>query len=278
MMKTFIIFIVAILFTGASIAGPPQQNLSELQNVSFITEAFGFSGTVLNPAGLARRPNDDGAFLNYNLAKNGKRNETNFNFSMGNLSFGMQEFLLDDKDTTPLLKYYRVGMAIGGRVFSIGTSNKLIELEYPHHASRVFSVDAGFVFQPVDWFTLAGFGRDLDEPEIEDIQFSREYVSGISVNLFDQRVRLLGQALWNDRIRYLENAKFKVGLSFSPIENSNIVIGAMQNPDADEEFFSMLQFPIWGGIRLTAAARFNEKGIVQKYYSAVYIPLRTISF
>lgn len=268
-----LLFIAVQAFAQASLHG-----IAEIQKVSFITEAFGFSGTVLNPAGLARRTNDDGAFLNYNINKKGTRNETNFNFSMGNLSFGLQEFNLDELDTSPLLKYYRIGMAIGGKYFSFGTSHKLIELEYPHHTTRTLGVDAGFVFQPVEWFTLAGFGRDLDEPELEDIQFSREYASGVSFNLFNRRVRFLGQAMWDDRVRYLENANYKYGIAFSPIENSSIIIGSAQNSKAREEYFAMLQVPIWQGISLTLASRFDERGIVQKYYSAIYIPLRTVSF
>jgi len=271
-MKLYQITAAFLLFAVQAFSQP--KGSAEIQKVTFATEAFGFNSTVLNPAGLARRSNDDGAFLNYNTTKDGKKNETYFNFSMGNLAFGYQEFM-PEGEINPLLKYYRLGLAIGGKVFAFGTSNKLIELEFPHHATHVFSMDAGFIFQPVSWFTFAGSGRDLDEPQLEDIQFTREYNSGFSFNLFHSQLRFLGQASWDDSVQYIENAKYKIGMAFSPIENSNIIIGGIQYPHAKKEFFAMLQIPIWQGINVTLSSRFNEKGVVQKYYAGIYIPLKT---
>lgn len=253
-------------------------SMSELQNISFITEAYGYTGTVLNPAGLARAGNDDGAFYNYITDKTGDRTESNFNFSMGNLAFGFQEFPLGSDLKSPSLNYYRMGIAIGGRVLSIGTSNKLIELQWPHHVTRAYSLDAGFIFQPMPWITLAGFGRDLDEPQLENIQFLREYQAGLSLNLVDQRVRIIGQAMWNDEVDYIEDARYKVGLGLTPIENSNLIMGAIHDPTGAEEFFAMAQVPIWQGIKLSLSGRFNDRGVVQRYFAAVYVPLKTVTF
>ena len=185
--------LLLIFFLGLSFAHAQslKRPASEVQTLLFITEAFGSSATMINPAGLARNPYDDGLYANYNFSQAQKSEEYNYGFSLGNLGFGYQNFLLNDSGTRPALTYYRLGMALGGKVLSLGTSSKIIALDMEGFSERVFSIDAGFIFQPVKFITLAGFGRDLDEPTIGEFTFKREYTAGLSINLPDNMVRLL---------------------------------------------------------------------------------------
>jgi len=254
--------------------------MSEMQTLMFITEAYGTSATIINPAGLARRQADDGVYANYNFAQDNKVNNTNFSFSMGNIGFGYQNFLFDENTNSSELRVYRIGLAIGGKVFSFGSSNKVIETQTSGAMERVFSLDAGFIFQPIGWLTLAGYGRDLDEPLIGGFQYKREYTAGISINMPQNVVRLLFEGNWNDSIIYFADADFKAAVAISPISEHefDIVIGGIRNLHDDEQYFAMLRLPLWGGIQATGAVRVNQDWKTQSYFTALHFPIQTITF
>jgi hypothetical protein len=277
-MKKILVLLALSAFLSEAGAQKVSVHTSEFQNLMFVTEAFGTSANLINPAGLARNKNDDGVLVNYNFNDHGVRDELNFNMSMGDLSLGMQEFDLKSRSDSSLMRLYRLGIAIGGSVLSFGTSNKFIELEDGSKRTRVFSLDAGFVLQPLPFITFAGLARDLDEPEIGGIQFHREYTAGVSFNLLQRHLRFLGQTGWNENTRYIEKARYKVGLAISPKEDFDIILGGIQDPHEKEQFFAMLQVPIWGGIRLRAAARADDEGRMKKYLSSLTVPLQTVSF
>lgn len=277
-MKILSSMYVLLLLVKAALCQIQTIPATELQEIMFTSEVNGVVSTLINPAGLSRLSNDDGAFLNYSFNKTGNKDELNFLLSMGNLAFGVQEHSLDLDNNSPTVYIYQLSISVGGRIFSIGTSNKLVELRWPHHARNAFSVDAGFVFNPVSWFGFGAFARNLDERTIENYRFPREYIAGFGIRLHENRVKLLAQSTWNDHTVHLENASYKAGLVVSPMEDLDFYVGAVQHPTEREQFFIMFQIPIWGGIRLLSSARMDEHSHFQRYTASILIPLRTVTF
>lgn len=277
-MKYFALVMISILSFCLASAQSSKLPQSEIQTLMFITEAYGTSATILNPAGLARKSYDDGLYANFNFLNNQKTGEASFAFSMGNLGFGYQKFILDNVEFDPSFTYYRLGLAIGGKILAFGTSNKIIALDMKGFSERVFSVDAGFIFEPVHWITLAGFGRDLDEPTIGKFHFKREYTAGVSLNLPEKYVRFLIEGTWDDSIIHIEDADFKIAIAFSPVQNMDFIVGGIRNLVYDDNYFALARFPIWGGVQLALAARFDQNWSLNRYFTSLHFPLQTVTF
>ncbi|HDP97870.1 MAG TPA: hypothetical protein ENN22_01640 [bacterium] len=258
--------------------------VSELQRLSFNTEVHGMTAMIGNAAGLSLFPNDDGAFFNYNFLKPGEQDEINFALTMNNLAFAVQQFSLDNHTDHDFMRAYKLGLSVGGKVLSIGTANKIIEVQSSDRTKQVFSVDVGLIFQPASFLSLAAHARDLNEPVIENYQFQREYSAGFGIKLFSQRFKILAEAAWNDDIQYFEQARVKTGLSIMPIQNVELLVGGILKQGIvdilfqNEEFFAILQFPFFGGIRFLTTTRIDGHWHFLRYSASLLIPLKTIAF
>jgi len=279
-MIRYLIPLSIFIYTAFSLAQNNPLTASEMQRLLFITEASGTSATIVNPAGLARRPADDGLYANYSFDLDNDIKDANFCFSIGNIGLGYQNFMLNPDLENIELHYYRIGLAMGGRIFSFGTSNKLIDIQGNGVQERVFSVDAGFIFEPIKWITLAGYGRNLDEPFIKGIQYRREYTAGISLNTPENILRILFEGKWNESTLYFEDADFKAGFAISPLigRELDIIIGGIRNLTYDEQYFAMIRVPIWGCIQAAAAIRVNQNWETQRFFTALLFPLQTVTF
>lgn len=280
---------IICLIVFASLASPVSGQIknipiSELQHLSFGTEVHGMTAMMRNVAALSVRPDDDGAFFNYNFLKPGEQGEINFSLTMKNLAFAVQQFSMDDHTGYDFMRTYRLGIAVGGKVLSIGTSNKVVEFQSSDRAERVFSLDAGLIFQPVTFFSIAAYARDLNEPIIENYQLRREYSAGIGLKLLDQRFKILTEAVWDDDTRDFARARLKTGLSISPIYNIEFLIGGVLKHGLldllfeNEEFFAIVQIPFFGGIHFLTTARIDGRKQFLRYSTSLLIPLKTIAF
>ncbi len=234
-----------------------------------------------NVAGLSTRPDDDGVFLNYSFLKPEAGSESNFTLSMQNLAFSVQNFSLDDD---ALMRTYSLGIAVGGKVLSIGSSNKIVQFRSSEQTQGVFIVDAGLIFQPVSFLSIAASARNLNEPLFADYQFQKEYSASISLKLLDQRIKILTEAAWYDDIIQLERARFKSGISLVLLPEVELLVGGVLKQEITsifsqkEEFFAMLQIPFFGGIRFLSTVRIDDQKQLLRYSISLLIPLKTLTF
>ncbi|MCA9733784.1 MAG: hypothetical protein H6696_04220 [Deferribacteres bacterium] len=283
-MKKILCFVLFFNWLNQSSGQTKNFPLSELQYLSFSTEVHGMTAMMRNPAGLSIFPNDDGAFFNYNFLKASNPEEINFALTMKNLAFAVQQFPIDDDAALSSIRSYKLGLSVGGKVLSIGTSNKIVELQSSIENKWVFSFDAGVIFQPAPFLSIAAHVRDLNEPVLEDYQFRREFSSGFGLRLLNNRFKILAEAAWDDNTRNFEQSRLKAGLSIMPIQNFEILVGGIiKNGLIDvvaknEEFYAILQIPFWGGIRILATARMDGQKEFLRYSASSLIPLKTIAF
>lgn len=283
-MKKILCFIMFFNWINQSSGQTKNLPLSELQYLSFITDVRGMTAMMRNPAGLSISPDDDGAFFNYNFLKADEPDEINFALTMKNLAFAVQQFPIEDDVALSSMRSYKLGLSVGGKVLSIGTSNKIVELQASDQNKWVFSLDAGILFQPVPFFSIAAHVRDLNEPVLENYQFQREFSSGLGLRLLNNRFKILAEAAWNDDTRHFEQTRLKAGLSIMPIRNVELLVGGIiKNGLVDievqnEEFFAILQIPFVGGIRILTTARMDGQKHFLRYSASSLIPLKTIAF
>jgi len=283
MKKIFILIILANLVNPiwGQIKDIP---VSELQRLSFNTEVHAMTAMIRNAAGLSLLPNDDGAFFNYNFLKPGEQGEINFSLTMNNLAFAVQQFSLENHADHDFIRAYKLGLSVGGKVLSIGTANKIIEVQSSDRTKQAFSVDVGLIFQPVSFLSLAAHARDLNEPVIENYQFRREYSAGFGIRLLNQRFKILAETAWDDNTQHFEQARVKTGLSIMPIQNVELLVGGILKQGIvdilfqNEEFFAILQIPFFGGIRFLTTTRIDGHGHFMRYSASLLIPLQTITF
>ena len=277
MKKALYILILIVVATNifGQVKPVPQ---SELETISFVSEVKGPLSTFINPAGLALFPNDDGVFANYSFIDTTANDERNFMFSMGNLAVGALEYRLEPDDLDWYLRTYRVSISVGGKVISIGTTNKLYHLQWPHHSTREFSIDAGIYFKPMKSLSIAAVAKDLTEPELEDFTFNRQYSVGASLRLLEDQFRILGQVNFNDRTSKIENSTFKAGIIISSPNGFEILLGGINNPTSKNQFFAGLYIPLVAGIQFSATARFDADKEFLRYSGSIVIPLKSVSF
>lgn len=274
-----LIYLVTLLGITTNIMGqskPAPQ--SELETISFVSEVRGPISASINPAGLALYTNDDGVLANYSFIDTTANDERNFLFSMGNLAIGAQEYRLEPEDLDWYLRTYRVSISVGGKVVSIGTTNKLYHLQWPHHSTREFSIDAGIYFRPMKSLGLSAVVKDLTEPEIEDFAFNRQYMVGASLRLLEDNFRVLGQINFNDQTAHIDHSIFKAGIIISSPNGFEILLGGINNPTSKNQFFAGLYIPLVAGIQFSATARFDADKEFLRYSASIRIPLKSVSF
>ena len=278
-MKKLLCFLIAFI-PGVQVAAqeviPPR---SELEIVSFISDAKGPLSALINPAGLAISVGDDGALLNYGFKDSTKSDERNFLFSMGNLAFGAQQFSLKPDWPDSYLRTYRFSLSVGGKTVSIGTTNKLIELQESDQKKYEYSLDVGIIFQPITHFSVSAVAKDLNKPSLDSLlQIQREYTVGVAFRGFDERIRLLGQIYFNDQTISIENAWYKIGMMISSSASVGVLIGWYKTPLQQNQFFVGLNLPLAVGISFSLSGRLDQKGNFEYYTASMLIPLQTVSF
>lgn len=276
-MKAFILISLFCLWcrTLPAQTAPPRH---EVQRFSFVAEAHGLSAGTVNPAGLSTQPDDDGVQLSYDFYNAEERGNIEAAISMGSLGFAFQEFPLSTESAEHDFRIYAISLGIGGKVFSIGTINKLIEPGRPPDARLIFSVDAGFVFQPAEGLALAGVARNLDEPAVPGRDFSRSYTAGFGLFLLERQLKIMAEADWDEQTKFLEAARYRGAIAIAPLPGLEFRAGAFHTSGATEQFFAQLQIPFFGGLGFAGSARINDAGEFLRYSAGVVIPLQTARF
>ncbi len=274
-MKACLFIAISFLLPNAllaQIAVPPQH---ELQRIFFITEVRGLTAATINPAGLSIQPDDDGVLLSYDFIETKERGNIEAAMSMGSLGFAFEEFPVMSNGEEQRFRMYSLSLAVGGKFLSVGTSNKLIDAG---NASLVYSVDAGFILQPVKGVMLAGVGRNLTEPAIPGYDFSRSYTAGFGLFLLERQIKLMAEADWNERTKFLDDARYRGALAISPVAGLEFRAGVFLTTGVTEQFFAQIQIPFAGGLSFTGSARINDAREFLRYSGAIMIPLQTAKF
>lgn len=252
--------------------------VEDLARFGFVAQHNGVASVLLNPAGLSPMANDDGVLLYDRMAERGQQREFAMVISLGNLAFAAQQMALDTGPGDQLLKIYRLNLAVGGRVLAVGTSNKLVQLEHPHHFTRAFSVDAGIHFQPFRFLRFDGLVLNCDQPDLEDYYLARRFVAGFAISLWQSRIVLLQQMTWNEHAKAPEDMGIQAGIALRPVGRFVITIGANRDLNAQEHVLLGLQIPLPAGLRLYAFGRTNQKLELQSLAAVLILPLQAIQF
>ncbi len=251
---------------------------SEITASSFISHELGAFSVLLNPAGLGAFPHDDGVMVYDFVDDEARHRQFAFALSMGSLGFGVQQFRWEDLSEYPFLRIYRANLSVGGRVLSIGTSNKLYHLEYPHHFARTFSIDAGVHFQPFKYLQLAGLALDCNEPELAEYHIGRRYLIGAAIVLFDRGLYLQQQIEFSDDTRHIEDVHYQFGVALRPWGRLEFALGYKKEVFRKENYLARIKVPLPIGVEVSAFARGDEKLKPQIFAAGLLLPLQPLRF
>ncbi len=273
------IAVLAALLTGwCASAAAQKEPGAMLVEGSFITHELGAGSLLLNPAALSALPGDDGVMLYDFRDEDGKRREFAFAMSMGSLGFAVQEspWMVDSEELT--LHVYRINLAVGGRVLSIGTSNKFYQLEYPHHHSREFGIDAGLHFQPLPLLQIAALALDCNEPVLDGHIINRRYLLGTTIVLFGRALFLQQQVELNDASKYIEDLTLQSGIVVRPWGRLEVGVGYKKEPSLPERFLAQATLPLPIGFEIGAALRSDKEFKSRMFAVSLLLPLQTLRF
>lgn len=267
-----------LLLLLLSRSGAAQQPGALMVEGEFITQELGAGSLLLNPGALSAMADDDGVMLHALANEDGEERHFAFAMSMGSLGFAVQEMPWSTGPEEVTLRIYRINLAVGGRVFAIGTSNKLYHLQYNHHFSRQFGIDAGFHFQPVSFLRLAAMALDANEPELDGRQVSRRYLAGAALLLFNRTLQLQGQSEFSDSTAEPEDLIWQAGVTLRPVGRLEIGVGYKREPDRPELFLARATLPLPIGIEIGAAVRSDKEWKAPLFAASLLLPLQTMRF
>jgi hypothetical protein len=245
---------------------------------SFITHELGAGSLLLNPGALSAMPGDDGVELYGFSDEEGDNQQFAFAMSMGGLGFAVQQapWMVGSEELT--LHVYRINLAVGGQVLSIGTSNKLYQLDYPHHQSREFGIDAGLHFQPLSFLQIAALALDCNEPVLDGHLINRRYLLGTALVFFNRSFFLQQQIEASDEITRIEDVTWQAGLVVRPWGRLEIGLGYKRDPVRPELFLAQATLPLPIGIEIGAALRSDKEFKSKLFAASLLLPLQTLRF
>ncbi len=250
--------------------------LSSSSNQWFISEVWGGTATLINPAALATSARDDGLWLSYAfIGDEMGSGDKEFGFSIGNLGFGFQNYdMRSGNDTLPCY-IYRIGLSVGGRLFSLGTSQNLTEIRFPSRYPRLFTLDAGFVCNPLSVVRIAGLVRNVDDNQHREFRIKREYIAGFMLRFVDAGFRLLAQAAAHDRIRGLDEVSYRYGISAYPLKRLGLTLMSLREPHAEDHFAALLSTPLIGGVSARLGLYAKSRLHIDAFSISCQLPLQT---
>jgi hypothetical protein len=267
--------ILFVFLVNISFAQPELSRLSQANRIFFVSEISGPTSNIVNPAGLAVRPDDDGALITYDFIDLNEQGNTFVSFSMGDLGISYQDIYRYDDIR---IQSYSLNLSIGGEVLSIGTSNKIMSIGYSKSDRQFFNIDIGLLFRPAESINLSFVARNLGEPAADSLDFVRNYTFGAGISLFNEFLQLYTEIDFKEKTRVSNNLTGIAGIVLSPINFLELRLGVYKSPLKNYEGLLTFSFLIEKSFRLLASTRFNEEKERTRYSLMVVLPLQTVSF
>ncbi len=269
------IFLILVFISGLSFSQSNLHRISQANRIFFISEIDGLTANIVNPAGLSIKPNDDGFLLSYDFVDFNNQGNSFASFSMGNFGFSYED-LFNYQDIR--LQNYAINLSIGGEFLAISTSNKIVSVSYPAYSKDYFSVDAGIILRPAKSVSLSFVARNISEPTIDSLDFSRNYTAGIGIFLFNNAIRLFGEVDFNKNNSIDKNVAGNVGIVLQPADVFELRASAYRNIDGMYEGILAASFLIENSFRIMVSTRLNESQERTRYSAMIVLPLQTVKF
>lgn len=273
MTKSLIIIIFSV--STLAFAQVDLNRISQANRIFFTSEINGLTANVVNPAALSINSNDDGFLFGYDFIETNNQGNSLASFSMGNFGFTYQDIYNYDNIR---VQSYSANLSIGGDFLAIGTFNKINIVSYPTYSSSFFSVDAGIIIRPAKSVSLSYVARNLGEPTVDSLNFSRYYTAGIGIFLFNDVLQLFGEIDFNQGEDVNENTAGSAGIVLHPISILQLRAGTYRDQTKNYEGFIALNFLIENSFGLLVSARFNEDEEALWYSIMLMVPLQTVKF
>jgi hypothetical protein len=209
----------------------------DVERTGFVASVEGVPSIVVNPAGLAVRPEDDGVLVRYAVTDTQKVDrETNALFSMGNIGVSYRHLEANHPARPGAERFYRIALAAGGTVLALGNTIKLVETDDSTGTHRAYDLDAGVVFHPAPFLALGGVGENLAEAEREPgVPTQRSYRAGAALLLLDRRFILQGELWGREGIDLEKEATTRAGVTIEPAGFLSLAIGYERPPGTADE-------------------------------------------
>ena len=269
------LFFVVLLTSGLAYSQTNLPRISQVDRIFFISEIDGLTANIVNPAGLSIKPDDDGFLFSYDFVDFSNQGNSFASLSMGNFGFSYQDIF---NYNNLRLQNYSINLSIGGEFLAIATSNKIVSVGYPTYSRDFFSVDAGIILRPANSVSLAFVARNLSEPEIDSLDFRRNYTAGIGLFLFNDAIKLFGEIDFGKNDTINKNVAGSVGIVLQPVDFLEVRAGAYRNPERIYEGFLAFNFLIENSFRFLISTRFNEQQERTRYSAMIVLPLQTVKF
>jgi hypothetical protein len=269
------LFLILIFLSGFAYSQNNLHRISQANRIYFISEIDGLTANIVNPAGLSIKPDDDGFLLSYDFVDFNNQGNSFASFSMGNFGFSYED-LFNYQNIR--LQNYGFNLSIGGEFLAVSTSNKIVSVSYPTYSKNNFTVDAGIILRPVKSVSLSFVVRNLSEPTIDSLDFSRNYTAGIGIFLFNDAFRVFGEIDFNKNNSVNKNTAFNLGIVLQPVDILELRAGAYRNPEKNYEGFLAVSFLIENSFRIMVSTRLNESQERTRYSAMIVLPLQTVKF
>lgn len=268
-------FLVISLFSLSVFAQSEIGNLSELQKIYFISETNGLTTNVVNPAALGINKDDDGLMLSYDFFDKLNQGNSLASLSMGNMGFIYQ----DIKNIDNLrLTSYALNIAVGGDFLSIGSSNKIIDIDYGDRKKSVFTIDAGLTLQPLPFLSIAIVAKNLSNVKIDSLKYDQVYTIGGKINFIKDLLDVFVQTDFKKSTELNTNVQATIGFSLTPVNFFELRTWVIGTKNVIDEGILSAGIKIKNGMIITASAHLLSDKEKTRYNLMLALPLTTISF
>lgn len=267
--------ILYVFFYFNLIAQTDFNNLSELQKIYFIAETNSLTANFVNPAALSTNKNDDGLILSYDFFEKQNQGNTLASLSMGNLGFVYQDIY---NINNLRLTTYSLNLSVGGNFLSIGTSNKIININYDNTQESKFIIDAGIIIQPISILSIGFIAKNLSKTQIDSFNYHQAYSLGAKITLINNIFHLFIQSDFKKSNELNTNVQAMAGFSLKPIKFIELRTWLLGTKNLINEGIITGIFKIENGIILSASAHFNSEKEKSRYNVMIGLPLKTITF
>ncbi len=268
-------FILFLIFNIGLVAQTDLNNLSELQKIYFVSETNSLTTNFVNPAALSINKNDDGLLLSYDFFEKQNQGNTLASLSMGNLGFVYQDIY---NINNLRLSTYSLNLSVGGNFLSIGSANKIINIDYGEFQKSKFLLDAGVILQPLPILSIGFIVKNIGNVKIDSVKYDQAYTVGGKFTLVKNIFHLFIQTDFRNSDELNTNVQASGGFSVSPVNFLEFRTWLQGNKNLINEGILSGIFKIENGIIIAASAHFNSDRERSRYNVMLALPLKTVNF